>query len=317
MTSTRSAARSAASESRRKLLRYWIIDPLDALWKVPLHHLMRWLPIGFSSAVGARLGRLIVPWIYPGWDARARRNLLHLEPHLSPQQLRQAMRLMWGNLGRTYAEFSALDRIWPSGRIQVEGAEHVLAAQRAGRPCIVAAVHLGNWELTALAFVRLGLQGCAVCQPMGTRFEWQVVSAARDRYMAGRIALYPPGRASGRAVYNTVMRRRQGLHMHVDEWLGGRINAPSFGRPLSFGGNLATVVRLALAADAVLVPCYGERLGESARFRLTIEPPLALERSGDRDADLRVNIEQLDRRLEAIVRPRLSQWMMLREPIFE
>jgi Kdo2-lipid IVA lauroyltransferase/acyltransferase len=303
-------------ESRRAFRRHWITEPVDGLWKAALHHAMRLMPIAMCSAVGAPLGRLLGRTIYRDMDARARRNYLRLKPGTSPEQLEQAIGAMWSNLGRTMAELSVIERLWTSGRVAVTGSEHLLEAQRAGRPVVVACLHLANWELTGIGLANLGLEGCSLFEPTGTRFDVRLMMAARER-LTNRHPVYPPGRSSARAIYDIVVRRRQGLHIHIDEPLKGHVNAPSLGRPLKIRGNIANAVRLALAADAALIPAYAERLGESARFRLVYESPFALVRSGDRRADIRANVERLDEQIGALIRERLAQWRLLCERLFD
>lgn len=303
-------------ESRRAFRRHWIHEPLDALWKGALHHSMRLMPIGVCSALGAPLGRLLGRAVYRDTDARARGNYLRLKPETSPEQLEQAMRAMWSNLGRTMAELSVIERLWTSGRVEVTGTGPLLEAQRAGRPLVVACLHLANWELTGIGLMSLGLEGCSVSAPTGTRFDVRLIMAARARF-ATRYPVYPPGRASARAIYDTVVRRRQALHIHIDEPHQRGVNAPSLGRPLRIRGNIANAVRLALAADAALIPAYAERLGESARFRLVYEAPFPLVRTGDRRADIRANVGRLDEHIGALIRERLAQWLRLGERLFD
>ncbi|MGO9803064.1 MAG: lysophospholipid acyltransferase family protein [Steroidobacteraceae bacterium] len=310
------AGRLGTPESRRAFRRYWITEPLDGLWKAALHHSMRLMPIAVCSALGAPLGRLLGRTVHRGMDARARRNYLWLQPEASPEQLERAMQAMWSNLGRTMAELSAIERLWTSGRVAVTGAEHLLAAQRARRPFIVACLHLANWELTGIGLVSLGLECCSVFEPTGTRFDVRLMTAARAR-LTKRHPIYPPGKASAHAIYDAVVRRRQGLHIHIDEPFKGQVNAPSLGRPLPIRGNIVNAVRLALVADAFLIPAYAERVGDGARFKLVYEAPFALLRSGDKRTDIRTNVERLDAHIGALIRERLEQWRLLGERLFD
>jgi Kdo2-lipid IVA lauroyltransferase/acyltransferase len=305
-----------SERSAREWRRYWLIDPVDGLWKAAFHHGLRLLPIGAASAVGASLGRLLGRTVHRRWDLRARANYRRLKPEAGEAEIDAAMRAMWSNLGRSLAELSAIERFWGSGRIQVTGAEHLLAAQRAGRPFIVAALHLANWEMTGIGCVNLGPDMASIFEPTRNRFEVRLVVAARRR-LTRRHPIYPPGLASVRAIYNTVVRERRGLHIHIDEPRKGRVNAPAFGRPRPIKGNIANAVRLALAADAVLIPAYAERLNEGARFRLIYEPPFPLVRTDNLEADIQTNVERLDAHIAAIILPRLAQWLLLHERLFE
>src|SRR3546814_19052102 len=63
---------------------------------------------------------------------------------------------MWDNLGRVLAEYAHLTELDVStpdkpGRVEIVGAEHVLAVRDSGRPALFFSGHYGNWELTCLA----------------------------------------------------------------------------------------------------------------------------------------------------------------------
>src|SRR2546427_10675952 len=76
----------------------------------------------------------------------------------------------WEHLGRVGAEFAHLDHIWDldpaypeQGRIEILPRTHELFAQLRldGKPALIFARHLGNWELPALAAGAHGL-GAAI-----------------------------------------------------------------------------------------------------------------------------------------------------------
>ena len=66
---------------------------------------------------------------------------------------------MWDNLGRTVGELPHLAHIMDpqSGRVQIQGEEHIqgLASDNIGG--IFFSAHLANWELAALATAQKGL----------------------------------------------------------------------------------------------------------------------------------------------------------------
>jgi lauroyl/myristoyl acyltransferase len=152
-----------------------------------------------------------------------------------------------------------------------------------------------------------------VYQPPRNRFQHRIAVAVRRR--CGAILL-PPSLASTRRAHRALVDERAALLMFVDELVKGRVNAPSFGRPLRARGNLANVVRLALASDAVVVPAYVERHART-RFRVRFEPPVELVRAGDADALLLENVRRLDALITPIVLARLDQWLMLHDFRFD
>ena len=147
----------------------------------------------------------------------------------------------------------------------------------------------------------------------GQIFQHRIAVTVRRR--CGAILL-PPSLASTRRARRALVEERASLLMFVDELVKGRVNAPSFGRPLRARGNLATVARLALASDALLVPAYVERRGRT-RFHVCFESPVELARDGDADAVLLENVGRLDALIAPIVLARLDQWLMLHDFRFD
>jgi len=95
-----------------------------------------------------------------------RANLTAAFPEKSPAEIEAILRGVWENLGRTGAEFPHLDRLWdydPAGpttkRVEFahESLERFVRLRDDGKPALIFAAHLGNWELPALAAASHGL----------------------------------------------------------------------------------------------------------------------------------------------------------------
>jgi Kdo2-lipid IVA lauroyltransferase/acyltransferase len=294
----------------RRWRRYWIRDPLLGALDFALLLLCRRLPLDWCSALGAILGRLNGRWRYRRERERAQRLYLRLAGGEAGAAERAVTRL-FGNVGRVMLEFAALDRLWHAGRIAVAGSEHLLGARTAGRPVIVMGLHLGNWETIGPTIVGLGLRGAkGFYQPPRSRFEHKLVVAARERY--GAIML-PSGIGGTRAALRHLTEERGVFLIYADEERRGRVSAPLFGRPLPPRANIKSLIRLAWASGAAIVPAYAERL-HGAHFRVTYLPPLDLAPARQApDAALAENVARIDRLITPLVLARLDQWYMLLE----
>jgi KDO2-lipid IV(A) lauroyltransferase len=104
-----------------------------------------------------------------------------------------------------------------------------------------------------------------------------------------------------------VMEQGGRLAMLVDVKENKGIALPFFGRPAMTGTALAT---LALRHDALIVGTYTERIGKD-RFRITVERPLEVPRTGNHDADVRAIMAAINARVEAWVRASPEQWLWL------
>ena len=84
--------------------------------------------------------------------------------------------------------------------------------------------------------------------------------------------------------------------------------------PVLFFGRPARVpsghVRLALKTGAAVVLGYCVLSPETKRYVMHLEPPMEMTRTGNRDDDLRLNMQRVLSGLEAIIRKWPEQWQM-------
>src|SRR6202142_3066501 len=90
----------------------------------------------------------------------ARANLKAAFPEKSAAEIERILRASWDNLGRMGAEFAYLDRLWDfdvehpeRGRIKSDQAniDRFLRLANDGKPALIFAAHLGNWELPEIS----------------------------------------------------------------------------------------------------------------------------------------------------------------------
>jgi KDO2-lipid IV(A) lauroyltransferase len=295
---------SGTAVERRAAWRYWVTDTFMGLFNTGLHYGFRHLPVDACSNFGSVMGGL-ARFRMPYKAELARKSWIRLRPQeAAPASVAAAEKRLWRQIGRSIAECSVLDKMWDQGRIKIEGAEHLSTSRAAGRRVIVAAVHLANWEAIGRALIGLGYKGSAIYEVPANRFEHRLVQKFRGRY-GGK--LVPQGSSGARAAYRTLFEM-DGLLLSIDDIAGEHVTWPAFGRKLPLEGNIAFVSRLALLADAEIVPAYCQRQNQRAELVVRFLPPLDLVRTGDKQAALAANIAKINAVFEPIVRDNLDQW---------
>jgi KDO2-lipid IV(A) lauroyltransferase len=204
-------------------------------------------------------------------------------------------------------EFAIVDRLLGTDRLTIEGAEHLAAADAAGRPILLACLHLSNWEVIGIALSESGQRVSSIYQPPPNRFDHRIVVNSRRRW--GWLPT-PPGPGGARLAYRRLMQRQCALGIYIDECIDEHVFAPFFGRPLKLEGNIALIARLAAMTNAVVIPSYVIRR-EGAHFHGVFLPPIELLRGPDREADLPENVARINATIEPIIRKHLDQWIWL------
>lgn len=257
---------SAAAERRRR----WRDRLLGAAVRL-LVVLVR--PLGWrgAQALGRGLGTL--GWYLGGRERR--RTIEHLArafPELDQSAVRDLARACWRHLGENLGETLALFESGRAGALKhldVVGLEHLTLATRSGRPVLALTGHCGNWELTG---AYLGDDAWAIVRAKG---ETSVVDQlVRDYRARLGVAALPRGTGEAtRALLGVLKRPGAVLALLADQDFDAEgVIVPFFGHPAHTPVGPA---RLALKRNALVVPCFDERLA-SGRHLLTFHPPLDL-----------------------------------------
>lgn len=269
----------------------------------------RWLPVSAGHAFARTVTGVL---------ARRRDTSLYrimranqagvLGPHATPEQVEAATRAVLGHAGMT-----AFDLM----HIMAQGEDAVLRAvdfgadfwanaelvKASGRGVLVCGCHLSNFNLAFLGFALKG-------------FPAQVLSAAMPAAGFGLLAemrnrgVLEETPISAVALRKAIARMRAGgaAAIGVDWPIGAETGelVPFFGRP----AHLATgYIRMALSANALILPMACRWSRERGYYAIS-QPPLTLEVTGDREADVQINVRRILAVMEGWIAETPDQWLM-------
>lgn len=275
-----------------------LLDYVSAFFTYLAMFIMRLLPLDWASAMGGKLGRIIGPHI-AGATKTARKNLKAAFPEKSENEIEEIIKDVWENLGRTGAEFALVDKL--KDRITIEGLEHLTNAGKDGKPTLFFGAHMGNWELPLIIG---GLHGVTINAFYRAPNNPLLLKLFSSRPLSGE--LIPKGSPGARRAFS-LLNKGQSLGLLVDQKLNDGIALPFFGRDAMTGTALA---EFALRFDAPMVPikCLREN---GANFRLTIYPPIAVEKTGEREKDVAAIMLSVNTMIEGWIRQNPGGWLWI------
>src|SRR5664279_6189459 len=153
-----------------------------------------------------------------------RANLTAAFPEKSPEEIETILAGVWDNLGRLGAEFAHLDHVWEhdpahpeDSRIEIQPRTHELFAQLRldGKPALIFACHLGNWELPAVAAVAHGLDAAILYRRPNSQSADRAIEQTRAVKMG---TLIPAGREAPLKLAEA-LQNGQHVAMLVDQYL--------------------------------------------------------------------------------------------------
>jgi KDO2-lipid IV(A) lauroyltransferase len=262
--------------------------------------------LGLRAASG--LGGFLLPLLGP--LTRHHRHMMENLRLALPERAaehRAIARAAWENLGRTAFEYAHLDRIWDfdGGRVHSdEATKQAFARLRAeGRPVLMFAAHLGNWELPAVVAATLGHRGAILYRTPNNRFIAADILRRRAPIMGELI----PAGLSAPIRMAEALERGLSLGMLVDQRFGRGPLVPFFGHPAASNPFLA---RLARRFEA---PVYGMRAirEPGPRFRIELVGPVTLPRDAAGRVDVAAATAAVNRIIEGWIREDPGQWLWM------
>jgi KDO2-lipid IV(A) lauroyltransferase len=277
--------------------------PLKVRAAAALMRLASRLPLSWLHALGAAVGRLAGLLRTREWRV-ARRNHELVGSALGVTDRDAFVR---GVLVETGKNLTELAKVWgadPQRALalirDVHGREHLDAAKAQGRGVIVAAPHLGCWELLNLWLCAQG--PLAILYRVPQHAEWEaLLRDARGKLGATQV------RADAAGVRELLRCLKQGMALGIlpdQRAKGGEGEfAPFFGLPCK---SMTLLSRLAEKTDAAVVFGFAERLPRGGGFDLHFLPAEPDIASADRERA----VAALHRGIETCVRraPTQYQW---------
>ena len=242
-----------------------------------------------------------------------RDNLTAAFPEKSKTEIDAILHGCWDNLGRMGAEFAHLDRLWnfdpeqPPERSRIELAqpdiERFKKLRDDGKPALIFAAHLANWELPAVCAATYKLDSAVLYRRPNIAGIDRWLTETRAASMGELIStdLYAPVKIS------EALERGAHVGMLVDQYYVRGVPVTFFGQRTMANPLLA---RLARHFDC---PIHGTRIVRLAnhRFRAELSDEIKPARDGEGKINIAGTMQIVTSVIEGWIRQYPEQWLWM------
>jgi KDO2-lipid IV(A) lauroyltransferase len=236
---------------------------------------------------------------------KVRRNLGQILEDSS--QVRQMTRRLYVRYAKYLVDYTRMDLLREKHLRRLvsgfEGREHIDGAISRGKGGLILTAHLGNWEMGGIFLALMGYSLTVITAPdvearlhdyrVQLRYEQKIRVITLDDTFASSLA---------------VLRALQANNLVA--LLGDR-DLSAKGIPVNFFGKRIFFpigpALLAYLSEAPLIPTF-VLVDQEDRYRCVAEPPIPIQRTGDRDEDLSVNTQRIATILEKFIGQYPDQW---------
>jgi KDO2-lipid IV(A) lauroyltransferase len=256
--------------------------------------------------VFARFTRTIGPWLPEHKLGRA--NLTAAFPEKTPAEIEQILLGVWDNMGRVGAEFAHLDRLLvgdpynlPYFEFDRAMAERYERIRDGGKPALVFAAHLANWELPAIVAHAWGIDALTLYR----RPNVGAIADAVIELRQGSMGTLVPTDMDAPIRLARALENNKVVGMLVDQHYGKGVEVTFFGRRCRTNPLLATLVR------HVDCPIHGARIIRlpGGRFRGEVTEPIAAVRDADGKVNVQGTMQAITTVIEGWIREHPEQWL--------
>jgi Kdo2-lipid IVA lauroyltransferase/acyltransferase len=237
-------------------------------------------------------------------------NLRAAFPEKSDAEIETILRGVWDNLGRTGAEIAHLDVICSGDRYKrtyidytPESIERFLGVKDDGKPAVIFAAHLANWELPAVIAASDGLDSTVLYRRPNLGAVADAVIALRQGIMGEMVA----SSLGAPVTLARALERGRHVAMLVDQHYVRGIDVTFFGRTCKVNPLIAMLAREAEC------PIHGTRVWRlpGNRFGAEISPEVPPVRDAEGRIDVAGTMQAITSVVESWIREHPEQWLWL------
>ena len=276
----------------------------------------KYTPPALAGPVVWSITQALVGWKSSNYHG-ALSNLSHAMPEGTPleERIRAVRRLFYYSTLSYYHLFHNAgngvlrpEQIWPQVQMSPEVRGYVEQAVAAGRGLLVLGSHSSNFDLCGIAFSYYApspVQALSLADPPP---GYQIINDLRSQARGTLTPITPE------TLREAIQRLRSGgiVLTGVDR------PVPNGNSPVTFFGQTAYLptgyIRIPLITDCLVMTM--SFVWDGTAYHILANPPMEMERTGNRVRDGELNVQRVLAQMEGFVRAAPDQWMVF-VPVWE
>jgi KDO2-lipid IV(A) lauroyltransferase len=241
-----------------------------------------------------------------------RANLVAAFPDKPAAEIERILVGVWDNLGRYAVEFAQIERLTnhdpsrPEDDVVADAAtsERFHRLRHDGKPALIFASHLANWELPALVAARHGLDTAVLFR----RPNIGAVSDAVLKIRAGCMGTLVATGLDAPVKLLRILEADRHVAMLVDQYFVKGVDVTFFGRRCKANPLIAQLAR------HIECPIHGTRIvrrDDRNRFTIEMTDAIAPARDAEGRIDIQGTMQAITSVIEGWVREHPEQWLWL------
>jgi len=287
------------SQTRKRISRKSLI------WLTRLIQLFaNFVPYRVGVLAGGMVGFLAF-YLLPRERNRALAHLTQVFEDKDRLWIRKTARRSFIHLGKSLLEIMLMSPWRASSVVDIKGLDNLDKAFERGRGVVYVTGHIGNWELAAYAVAAKKYPISVIAAPLEPKQVNDMIVRLREKLGVRTILRSRPG-ATRELI--RVFKENRALAILIDQ------DTDVEGAFVDFLGRSAwtptAAASMAIKFDApVLFGCI--KRNKNDRHTFTIEGPLDLILTGNRDQDIIDNTAMLTKKIEACILKTPEQWVWM------
>ncbi|HBR14802.1 MAG TPA: hypothetical protein DD723_04565 [Candidatus Omnitrophica bacterium] len=188
--------------------------------------------------------------------------------------------------------------------VSIEGKEHLDKALAAGNGAILVSAHFGNFILMYMGILQAGYKTNVIMRRTRDQTFESYISGFRNEQGLKTIYDLPPRQCVQQSI--KALRHNEVLFILLDQNYGtdGRVFVDFFGQKAATASG---PVVFSKRTQSPILPVFIMREGGD-RHKITIDPPVPLEKGRDEQEEILLNVAKLTQLIEARIRQHPHEW---------